>query len=399
MRAAEIASELGVQVTVFEAKRSVGRKFLVAGKSGLNLTNAAPMDTFANRFGGAAPRGWWDWRLSGFTNDDLRAWCESFGIGTHASSGKKVFPEGMKAAPLLRRWVSRLRARGVRFEVSYAWCGFGERPDDCSPAALKFSNGREVQADAVVFALGGGSWPATGSDGAWQNAFSGAGIDVLPLVSANCGWELDWPEGLPGKIEGQPLKNLLVRAAVEDSEPIPGELVVTRYGLEGGPIYRLGQELRAMTEPTLEIDFKPTFSAGRLVRKLDGVTRDHLAEAAKRWRLCDATVALLQSALAKDVAFNGADRTPLRELAELVKAFRIPLTRPRPISEAISSAGGVSWQAVDPETLMSRAMPGIFVCGEMLDWEAPTGGYLIHGSMLTGEIAARAAVNHLRRSP
>ncbi|OYV04198.1 MAG: aminoacetone oxidase family FAD-binding enzyme, partial [Verrucomicrobiales bacterium VVV1] len=220
------------------------------------------------------------------------------------------------------------------------------------------------ESDAVILALGGASWPITGSDGSWVSIVEGLGIAVNPLQPANCGWEYSWPEDVLKVAEGLPLKNITVRA---NGVEVAGELMVTSYGLEGGAIYQLGSTLRAMDEPAIEIDFKPTFTVEELVRKLESVKHDLHTACRDRWKLSPAAHAIL-------CAF-ALPREDLLEFAKRAKACRIPLTSPRPIDEAISSAGGVCWRELDDQ-LMSLKHPGLFVAGEMIDWEAPTGGYL-----------------------
>jgi hypothetical protein len=246
----------------------------------------------------------------------------------------------------------------------------------------------EFEADAVIFALGGGSWPATGSDGAWAAELVRTGIAVAPLRAANVGWELAWPAPVLAAAEGQPLKSIAVRAG--DRE-VKGELLVTRYGLEGGAIYQLGPELRALAEPEIAIDFKPGVSAERLVAKLGPVRRNFLAEARSRWRLSDAAFAILSQQPA------AAEAASAQDLAAIVKNCALRLGGPRPLAEAISSAGGVRWRELD-RGLMLAKMPGVFVAGEMVDWDAPTGGYLIHGCFAMGSLAARSALDWLRRA-
>jgi uncharacterized flavoprotein (TIGR03862 family) len=285
----------------------------------------------------------------------------------------------MKAAPLLRRWVQRLRGLGVQFAMHHRWTGLraGKRWQ------VEFEP-RVVEVDAVILALGGGSWPETGSDGGWAKTFEQLGVSVAPLVAANCGWEIPWPAEVIG-MEGQPLKNIVARVGETEAH---GELLITRYGLEGGAIYQLGSALRLMHEPELSIDFKPALSAAELAEKLAPSQRVSLLEAARRWRLSEATLAILRT-VAPPLG------SPM-ELAELVKCCRVRLTAPRPIAEAISSAGGVRWEELD-DSLMLRKLPGVFVAGEMIDWEAPTGGYLIQGCFATGTRAGRAAVDWLER--
>lgn len=377
LRAAEIAAGAGVETTVFEAKASVGRKFLVAGKGGLNLTNAEAREQFAARYS-AGP---WRELLEEGDADALRAWAAGLGVETFAASSGRVYPRELKAAPLLRRWVQRLRGLGVRFAVHHRWTGLraGER------WGVEFFDAGTIEADAVILALGGASWPETGSDGAWTSILEKLGVSIAPLGPANCGWETDWPAEVRAH-EGAPLKNLAARAGEAEAR---GELLITRHGLEGGVIYELTPALRTMRGPEIAIDFKPALSASQLAARLAPAERVTLLEAARRWRLDTAALAIVRGAAP-------AFASP-RELAEAVKCCRVRLTRPRPLAEAISTMGGVRWSELD-EVLMLRRLPGVFVAGEMIDWEAPTGGYLIQGCFATGTRAARGAVEWLRQA-
>ena len=374
LRAAEVAATAGLPVTVFDAKPSVGRKFLVAGKGGLNLTHGEEAGRFVTRYSGPEqPAGIWRGLLADFDPAALREWAAGLGVETFQATSGRVYPKALKAAPLLRRWIARLKSHGVRFEMNHRWCGI----EPGNPLRLEFSNGARFSADAVIFALGGGSWPQTGSDGGWLHVFKSLGIACDPLVAANCGWEHPWPPEVLAAAEGKPLKNLVVSA---DATIVAGELLVTSYGIEGGAIYQLGAALRAMKEPAIAIDFKPTFTHAKLSAKMESVRRDFLHEARIRWRLGDAASAIL-------------GRKPWHDsdsLAREVKHCVIPLNGPRPLEEAISSAGGVCWSELD-DSLMLKRFPGVFVAGEMIDWEAPTGGYLMQGCFATGTRAGRAA--------
>lgn len=375
LRAAEVAAAAGVRVTLFDGKPSVGRKFLVAGKGGLNLTHGEAMERFITRYSGPGqPAGIWNALLADFDPEALRSWAAGLGVETFQATSGRVYPRALKAAPLLRRWIARLKGLGVRFEMNHRWTGLAPG----TPHLLEFANGESVAADAVIFALGGGSWPQTGSDGSWTQRFETLGIPCHPLVPANCGWEHSWPAEALAAAEGQPLKNIAVSAG---DRTVTGELLITRYGIEGGAIYQLGAALRAMPEPAIAIDFKPTFGHARLVAKMESVRRNFLSEAAVRWKLGAAARAILACQ-----TWHDSD-----SLARVVKHCVIRLERPRPIAEAISSAGGVCWSALDP-TLMVRRYPGVFVAGEMIDWEAPTGGYLMQGCFATGTRAGRGAV-------
>ena len=357
LRAAEVAAGMGRKVTVFDGKPSVGRKFLVAGKGGLNLTHGGSLETFVSNYVGEKD---WECLLRDFSNHDLREWCHKLGLETFEASSGRVYPKALKGAPVLRAWLARLREMGVEIRPKHLW-------QDLLPGnTLRFADGTEVRAKAIVFALGGGSWPKTGSDGGWVGKFIELGISCEPLVSSNCGWECDWKREVLAAAEGLPIKNIHVRGGTKS---VAGELLVTRYGLEGGAIYALGSELRKMSEPFIEIDFKPTFSAEELA-----------AKPIKFWKLSKPAAALLSASRIEDPA----------QLAKAAKAFRLPLLRPRPLAEAISSAGGIRWDELD-ENLMLRKFPGVFVCGEMIDWDAPTGGYLLQAAFATGTRVGRAA--------
>jgi uncharacterized flavoprotein (TIGR03862 family) len=379
LRAAEVAAAGGAAVTLFDAKPSVGRKFLVAGRGGLNLTHAEPRERFATRYTGPdQPENFWSNLLGEFDAEALRQWAADLGVETFAATSGRVYPRELKAAPLLRRWVQRLRANGVKFALRQRWTGL--RAGAKWEVDFQNEDGfHTCQTDAVILALGGGSWPQTGSDGGWIPVLEKLGVSVAPLVSANCGWELPWPSAVLA-VAGQPLKNVTVRAGETTAV---GELLVTDYGLEGGAIYQLGPALRAMPEPEIIIDFKPTHTIEQLVKKLGNCPRNFLAEAHPRWKLSDAAFAILGNLTEP---FTAAE-----SLATTVKNCALKLTKPRPLAEAISSAGGVRWSELD-DTLMVRRLPGIFIAGEMIDWEAPTGGYLMQGGFATGDRAARSAL-------
>ena len=382
LRAAEVAAEGGASVTLFDAKPSVGRKFLVAGRGGLNLTHSEPIEQFASRYlGPGMPDRTWRSLIEEFDPAALRTWAAGLEVETFAASTGRIYPRELKAASLLRRWVERLRKQGVRFAMNHRWTGL--RPG--TPLCLEFSVSEKLvsfEADAALLALGGGSWPQTGSDGKWVEVFARLGVAVSPLVAANCGWETEWPPDVLSKAEGQPLKNLVISVG---ACTVSGELLITKYGLEGGALYQLGPALRRLAEPEIRIDLKPTFRVEELVAKMGAQgkrPRDYLADARHRWKLNSVASALLES------------RGPfasVETLATLVKDFRIRLNGPRPIEEAISSAGGLAWSELD-EGLMIRRLPGVFVAGEMVDWEAPTGGYLLQGCFATGTRAARSAL-------
>lgn len=379
LRAAETAASAGVRVTVFDAKPSVGRKFLVAGKGGLNLTHGEPIERFITRYSGPdQPADFWPSVLAEFSPSDSRNWAASLGVETFEAGTGRVYPRAMKAAPLLRRWIARLRQLGVTFEMNHRLSGISPG----RPHRLSFANGRDIECDAVILAVGGGSWPETGSDGSFLGILRAIGITCHPLVPANCGWECPWPESTLLTGEGRPLKNITASAG---NQTVAGELLITRHGLEGGAIYQLGPALRDMPRAAITIDFKPTLSIEQLVAKMESVRRGFLDAARLRWKLSDAAVAIL----------SRGDWTSAEELARESKHCVIHLTGPRPLAEAISSAGGIRWHEIDPASLMLRKLPGCFAAGEMIDWEAPTGGYLMQGCLATGHRAGMAAANWL----
>ena len=380
LRAAEVAVGMGASVTLYDTKPSVGRKFLVAGKSGLNLTNSADFEDFLAHYSGRDfPVDQWRSYLKEFDNYHLSEWASGLGVDTFAAPNGKVFPFSKKAAPLLRRWVLRLRDKGVQFRMKHQWVGLEQ---EVNILQLDFMQGDEpVSAiyDAVILAMGGASWPQTGSTGTWVPILEAKGIEVMSLQSANCGWECEWTEETRELIEGKALQNLKVSAA---GVTLTGELLPTKYGFEGTPIYTLGTKLRKMDEPSIEIDFKPTFTEERLVAKMESARRDFYKEAGVRWKLSEAACAIIQQYYGE---FDNA-----KALANVVKCCRIPLTEPRPIEESISTSGGVAWSDLN-EDLMLKKLPGVYCAGEMVDWEAPTGGFLMQGCFVTGTIAGKSA--------
>jgi len=382
LRAAEVAAGGGTQVTLFDGKASVGRKFLVAGRGGLNLTHDESREQFVARYSG--PRERWTSLITEFDAEALRVWAAELGVETFAASTGRVYPRALKGAPLLRRWVQRLREAGVHFEMHHRWRGLrrGERYQ------LDFQvedATKSYETDFVILALGGGSWPETGSDGAWMSILRGFGVEIAAFAPANCGWEVAWPPELLAAAEGEPLKNIVVRVGETEAR---GELMITRYGLEGGTIYQLGPALRALASPQLSIDLKPANTVAQLVAKLGPIQRNFLAEAKQRWRLSEAAHAVLALGLG-NTELNSAE-----SLATIAKQCPISLTGPRPLSEAISSAGGVRWGELD-EFLMLKRLPGVFLAGEMIDWEAPTGGYLLQGCFATGTRAAGGVLRQI----
>ena len=388
LRAAEVAAESGgARVALLEAKRFVGRKFLVAGKSGLNLTNAESLPLFLDRF--SDPKDRWVDLLDDFDNVAIRKWAEGLGFETFESAGGKVFPRPMKSAPLLRKWLARLQddeERQVELRFNARLQSIEVEPSDTGPVLI-LDSGEKIAANAVVLAFGGASWASTGSDGSWTEILAPHGIELTPFEPANCGWEVDWPREFLELAEGQPLKNVVV-STPDNQHSRAGELSITRYGLEGGPIYHLGPVLRSMMPtPEIQIDFKPILSLEAVEEKLRSVKKNYVREAKRRLNLGDAAAALL-----KTHPGLGPWKDP-RTLAEAIKRCPIQLSGPRPIDEAISTAGGVKWQELTTD-LMLKKLPGVFIAGEMIDWEAPTGGYLLQGCFATGQRAGRGAVNY-----
>ncbi|MGH8093269.1 MAG: NAD(P)/FAD-dependent oxidoreductase [Chthoniobacterales bacterium] len=380
LRAAEVAAATDLRVVLWEAQPSAGRKFLVAGRGGLNLTHGEPVENFPGRYRDAPER--WRDLLSEFGPDALRAWAAQLEVETYVGTSQRVFPRGQKAAILLRAWLKRLRSAGVDLRTGARLTRLTREGDRWR---LDFTKGAALFADALVLALGGASWPGTGSDGAWPPLLAAHGVEMSSFLPANCGWNVAWPAGVLERAEGLPLKNLSVTAG---DETVSGELLITRYGLEGGAIYRLGPVLRALVQPELRIDFKPQVRAevlrSRVARSLQP------DEWFRAWKLSPGAIALLEGFFPDDCI----DRD--RAIARL-KNFLLPLERPRPIAEAISTAGGVRWGELS-EALMLHKMPGVFLAGEMIDWEAPTGGYLLQGCFSTGTRAGRAAASYARRA-
>ena len=394
LMAAETARAAGLEVDLFDAMGSVGRKFLVAGKGGLNLTHSDPPALFASRFRErAVPVA--DW-LRDFDADALRDWARGLGVDTFVGTSGRVFPMDLKAAPLLRGWVRRLRDQGVRFHVHHRWRDF---TDD---GALRFDTPdgtRAVTARATVLALGGASWPELGSDGAWTDALRATGADVAPLRPANCGFDADWSAHFADRFAGAPLKPVRLAVAPRDDAPPrwrQGECVVSATGLEGSAIYAASAELRDRIATdghvTLLVDLAPGRDTARLVREIATPRgKRSLSEHLRRKAGLDGVQAGLLRECAPAPAFDDP-----AALAAAIKALPVTLRRPRPVAEAISTAGGVTLESLD-DRLMLRARPGIFCAGEMLDWEAPTGGYLLTACFAGGVRAGRGAVAWLAR--
>ena len=391
LMAAEVMRAAGLDVDVYEAKGSVGRKFLIAGKGGLNLTHSDPFDLFVSRYRErAAEVSRW---LADFDAEALRQWARGLGVDTYVGSSGRVFPDDRKAAPLLRGWVRRLRESGVDFHVLHRWQGWSE------DGGLRFAtpDGEYVgHADAVVLALGGASWPQLGSDGAWQALLQARGVEVVPLRPANCGFDIGWSGHLARQHAGAPLKPVVARWRSVDGRmhEQQGECVVTATGIEGSLVYAAAADLREAIErdgaATLELDLVPGRERQRL---LDDLHKPRHGRSFGEHLRRQAGVSAVKAALVFERLGKQAGQD-IGAVVDTLKQLRLRLERPRPVAEAISSAGGVRLEGLD-EALMLRALPGVFCAGEMLDWEAPTGGYLLTACFASGLRAGNGAVNWL----
>ncbi len=394
LMAAEVLAGHGVQVELYDGMPSVGRKLLLAGKGGLNITHSEPFEAFAGRYGerSAQVREW----LDAFSPQDLRDWVHGLGIETFVGSSGRVFPKEMKAAPLLRAWLHRLREAGVRIHVRHRWLGWDES------GKLRFAGPDGVctiAASAAILALGGASWARLGSDGAWVPLLQARAVEIEPLLPANCGFDIGWSEHFRSRFAGSPLKS--VAASFRDSQGSDagrrGEFVVTETGIEGSLVYALSAGLRdeilALGSAELKLDLLPDR------------TPDEVAAALARPRGADSMASHLRRKLGLEGVKAGLLRevlpkeafTDLQRLAAAIKSLPLRLLAPRPIDEAISSAGGVSFAALD-RNLMLQALPGVFCAGEMVDWEAPTGGYLLTACLASGRVAARGALEWLEKT-
>ncbi|MBI5257887.1 MAG: TIGR03862 family flavoprotein [Burkholderiales bacterium] len=393
LMAAEALLAGGAQVDLYDAMPSVGRKFLLAGKGGLNLTHSEPIEAFVQRYGAQAPVvGRW---LQALGPQALREWAQGLGISTFVGSSGRVFPAEMKAAPLLRAWLHRLRAAGLTLHMRHRWNGW--QPGD-SPFDLHFSTPQGPQAaraDAVVLTLGGASWARLGSDGAWWAWLDACGVALAPLLPANCGFDVGWSPYLAERFAGAPIKSVRLMFVDDAGQRFdrPGEFVLTATGIEGSLVYAASALIRNQIarhgSATITLDLVPGRSVARLAEGLahGRGTRslpNHLREHAG---LEGAKAALLRERYSADALARRVAEAPQALAAEL-KAWPLTLRAARPIDEAISTAGGVRLEALD-EGLMLRAMPGVFCAGEMLDWEAPTGGYLLSASLASGHVAGQ----------
>jgi len=386
LMAAETLASAGHCVTLYDRMPSPGRKFLMAGRGGLNLTHSEPLDLFISRYGKAA-----DWlapSIRAFPPEALRAWCEGLGEETFIGSSGRVFPRSMKAAPLLRAWLRRLEGLGVKYAAQHTWLG-------CDGDALVFyAHGemRQVRPDATLLALGGASWPRLGSDGGWTKILSQWGVALAPLAPANCGFIVPWSEHFSSRFAGTPLKPVML---THNGHSRQGEAMITAQGLEGGVVYALSGNLRdsiaAHGTAILQLDLRPDMTLDALTQKLRAPRGSKsLSSFLRNARFSPAAIALLREVRAPEQL---AQLTP-DSLAAILKALPVTLTAPAAIVRAISSAGGIRRDALDDDFMLLKK-PGIFAAGEMLDWEAPTGGYLLQGCFSTSVAAAQGMLRFL----
>jgi uncharacterized flavoprotein (TIGR03862 family) len=392
--AAEVLATEGVAVTLYDHMPTPGRKFLMAGRGGLNLTHSEELPLFLSRYGKAEPQ--LRPPIEAFPPSALIAWCEALGQPTFIGTSGRVFPRAMKASPLLRSWLGRLRSLNVAFRPRHRWIGWEEE------GRLQFEtqDGRlAVEASATIFALGGASWPRLGSDGHWTTVFAVAGIAVSPLKPSNCGFVADFSDYFRERFEGQPLKGAEFSFG---GERVRGEAVVTRIGLEGGAVYALSSRLRDAIErdgsAIITIDLRPGIDAGNLEASLSRPReKQSLSNVLRKTaKLAPVAIGLLHEAArleGKPLSLSAP-----RELAARIRSVPVRLTAAAPIEPAISTAGGIAFEELDG-SFMLRRKPGVFIAGEMLDWEAPTGGYLLQGCFSTGAAAARGALAWLGVTP
>ncbi len=386
--AAEVLARAGVDVTVYERMPSAGRKLLLAGRGGLNLTHSEDREHFLARYGASTDR--LAPVLAVFGPRDLRDWCAGLGEPTFIGSSGRVFPQALRTNPLLSAWRARLTELGVRIETRQRWVGWTDERD-----GLRFTGAddrtREVVSDVAVFALGGASWPQLGSDGGWVGPFTERGVAVTPLRAANVGVRVEWSDLFAQRFEGAPLKHVGLTVRGRTGPQAHGDAMVTRTGIEGGPVYAIGAAIREALDGdgrcVLEVDLTPDLGADQLAERL---RRRRPKDSGSTWLrrstgLAPAAIALLRESGGRALPTDPA------ATAALVKAVPVVVTGTMPIDRAISTAGGIAWSEVD-EALMLHRLPGTFVAGEMLDWEAPTGGYLLQASFATGVVAAQGAV-------
>jgi uncharacterized flavoprotein (TIGR03862 family) len=388
--AAEVLAQGGATVTVYDAMPSAGRKFLMAGRGGLNLTHSEPLPEFLARYGGAQSH--LASAIEAFPPQALRDWSEALGQPTFVGSSGRVFPRSFKASPLLRAWLRRLDGRGVRFALRHRWSGWS---DDGRLQFQTPDGQREIGATATVLSLGGASWPRLGSDGAWAEVLTAKGVTISPLRPANSGFTVAWSDIFRDRFEGQPLKGV---ALTFRTHSVRGEALVTRTGIEGGAIYALSADLReailSTGRATLHIALRPDLAIEELTARLSAPKgkqsqSNFLRKAA---HLSPVAIGLLQEAAKTSGVSLSSLSAP--NLARLINAVPVQFTGVAPIARAISTAGGIPFSELDSD-FMLRRVPGVFVAGEMLEWEAPTGGYLLQASFATGAAAGKGVLKWL----
>ncbi|WP_137923482.1 TIGR03862 family flavoprotein [Cupriavidus sp. 2SB] len=396
LMAAEMLAAQGVSVEVYDAMPSVGRKFLMAGRGGMNITHAEAADAFLGRYGARVDR--IAPLLETFGADKLRAWVHDLGIDTFVGSSGRVFPTDMKAAPLLRAWLHRLREAGVGIHTRHRWIGFADAVDGWHVLRFASRDGEiEVQARAVVLALGGGSWARLGSDGAWLPMLAARGVDVAPLQPANCGFDIAWSELLRTRHAGEPVKAVAMDVTLDDGTTLhrQGEFVISESGIEGSLVYALSAPIRdlitAHGSATITLDLAPGRSAEAVAAEVAHPRGSRSVSSHLQSRL---GITGVKASLLREVLSKEAMHDPVA-LAAAIKALPLRLLRARPIDEVISTAGGVRFEAMNDQ-LMLTALPGVFCAGEMLDWEAPTGGYLLTACFASGRVAGAGAGHYLR---
>jgi len=394
LMAAEVISQQGIRVDVYDAMPSLGRKFLMAGKSGLNLTHAEDLETFLSRYG--ARRAQLEPIIRTFDPQRLRDWSAKLGIETFVGSSQRVFPREMKAAPLLRAWLHRLRACGVRFHVRHQWLGFVQ------DQRLLFTTPQgevSVRANATVLAMGGGSWSRLGSTGAWVSILQQAGILVSPLLPSNCGFDVGWSAHLRERFAGSPVKSVRLSFTDDNGNVTSrqGDFVITRYGIEGSLVYAFSSAVRDQImqqgSASLSLDLLPAYSITQLTDRLaQSRGKRSLSEHLRKVvGISGVKVALLYELLPKSILADS------QQLAKAIKALPILCQRARPIDEAISTAGGVAFTELDADLMLSKRH-GVFCAGEMLDWDAPTGGYLLTACFASGYVAGQGVLEWLNNT-
>ena len=384
--AAEHLVKAGCAVHVFEQKPTPARKFLMAGRGGLNITHSEPYEEFVERYAKSKP--FLKSALDDFTPADMRAWCDGLGQETFVGTSGRVFPKAMKASPLLRAWLSRLEKDGVQFHYRHTWRGWKDEYE--LVFATQDKDDATFKADATLLAMGGASWPSLGSDAAWVDWLSQRGVTIAPFVPANCGFHVEWSEYIIQKFSGHPLKSITLTHA---DKTVPGELMISEKGVEGGVVYALSADIRdAIVQDgctTVSIDLKPSWTKDIIVQKLN--TRPKGKMSFSTWiqkvlGLSPLSIALLQE------ADRGISKSTHDDVAMAIKGVPLTINAPFSIERAISSAGGIKLDAVGTNYKLSN-IPGVFAAGEMLDWEAPTGGYLLQACFATGKAAANGILN------